>query len=34
MGYGAAIAVVLFFIMLGFIAYFLFQMWLDEKGSR
>tara|TARA_X000000368_G_scaffold98787_1_gene76087 strand:+ start:1128 stop:2069 length:942 start_codon:yes stop_codon:yes gene_type:complete len=34
MGYGAAIAVVLFFIMLGFIAYFLFQMWHDEKGSR
>jgi multiple sugar transport system permease protein len=31
MGYGAAIAVVLFFIMLGFIAYFLYQMWRDEK---
>ncbi|NCX19283.1 MAG: sugar ABC transporter permease [Rhodobacteraceae bacterium] len=34
MGYGAAIAVVLFFIMLGFIAYFLYQMWRDEKEGR
>ena len=34
MGYGAAIAVVLFFIMLGFIAYFLFQMWRDEQEGR
>jgi len=34
MGYGAAIAVVLFFIMLGFIAYFLWSMYRDEKGAR
>lgn len=34
MGYGAAIAVVLFFIMLGFIAYFLWSMWRDEKEAR
>jgi multiple sugar transport system permease protein len=34
MGYGAAIAVVLFFIMLGFIAYFLYQIWRDEKEGR
>lgn len=34
MGYGAAIAVVLFFIMLGFIAYFLYSMWRDEKEGR
>ncbi|MCA1774274.1 MAG: sugar ABC transporter permease [Loktanella sp.] len=34
MGYGAAIAVVLFFIMLGFIVYFLWSMWQDEKGAR
>ncbi len=34
MGYGAAIAVVLFLIMLGFIAYFLYSMWQDEKGGR
>lgn len=34
MGYGAAIAVVLFFIMLGFIAYFLYSMWRDEQGAR
>jgi len=34
MGYGAAIAVVLFFIMLGFIAYFLWSMYQDEKGGR
>lgn len=31
MGYGAAIAVVLFFIMLGFIVYFLWSMYQDEK---
>ena len=34
MGYGAAIAVVLFFIMLVFIAYFLWSMWRDEKEAR
>jgi len=34
MGYGAAIAVVLFFIMLIFIAYFLWSMYHDEKGPR
>jgi multiple sugar transport system permease protein len=33
MGYGAAIAVVLFFIMLGFIGYFLWSMYEDEKGA-
>ena len=33
MGYGAAIAVVLFLIMLGFIAYFLWSMYRDERGS-
>jgi len=32
MGYGAAIAVVLFLIMLVFIAYFLWSMWREEKG--
>jgi multiple sugar transport system permease protein len=32
MGYGAAIAVVLFLIMLLFIAYFLFSMYKEEKG--
>ncbi|WP_300061171.1 carbohydrate ABC transporter permease [uncultured Roseobacter sp.] len=32
MGYGAAIAVVLFLIMLVFIAYFLWSMWAEEKG--
>lgn len=32
MGYGAAIAVVLFLIMLIFIAYFLWSMWKEEKG--
>ncbi|WP_246036016.1 carbohydrate ABC transporter permease [Aliishimia ponticola] len=32
MGYGAAIAVVLFLIMLCFIAYFLWSMWREEKG--
>ena len=34
MGYGAAIAVVLFLIMLCFIAYFLYSMYRDEKGAR
>lgn len=34
MGYGSAIAVVLFFIMLGFIVYFLWSMYQDEKGDR
>jgi len=34
MGYGAAIAVVLFFIMLFFITYFLWSMYRDEKGAR
>lgn len=34
MGYGAAIAVVLFLIMLVFIAYFLYSMWRDEQGAR
>jgi multiple sugar transport system permease protein len=34
MGYGAAIAVVLFFIMLIFITYFLWSMYQDEKGAR
>lgn len=33
MGYGAAIAVVLFLIMLCFIAYFLWSMYRDEKGQ-
>lgn len=32
MGYGAAIAVVLFLIMLIYIAYFLFKMYRDERG--
>ncbi|MFQ6551375.1 carbohydrate ABC transporter permease [Aestuariibius insulae] len=32
MGYGAAIAVVLFLIMLLFIAYFLWSMWREERG--
>jgi len=32
MGYGAAIAVVLFLIMLCFIAYFLYSMYQEEKG--
>ncbi|WP_299405344.1 carbohydrate ABC transporter permease [uncultured Roseobacter sp.] len=32
MGYGAAIAVILFLIMLIFIAYFLWSMWREEKG--
>lgn len=34
MGYGAAIAVVLFGLMLVFIAYFLWSMYRDEKGAR
>ncbi|WP_298436197.1 carbohydrate ABC transporter permease [uncultured Jannaschia sp.] len=34
MGYGAAIAVVLFLIMLCFIAYFLWSMWRDERSPR
>jgi len=34
MGYGAAIAVVLFLIMLCFIAYFLWSMHAEEKGGR
>ncbi|NKX45501.1 carbohydrate ABC transporter permease [Roseibacterium persicicum] len=34
MGYGSAIAVVLFLIMLVFIAYFLWQMWRDERTAR
>ena len=34
MGYGAAIAVILFLIMLVFIAYFLWRMYQDEKGAR
>lgn len=34
MGYGAAIAVVLFFIMLGFIVYFLYSMWRDEQEAH
>ena len=33
MGYGAAIAVVLFLIMLGFIAYFLWSMHRQERGG-
>ncbi|WP_199537782.1 carbohydrate ABC transporter permease [Phaeobacter inhibens] len=34
MGYGAAIAVVLFLIMLCFIAYFLWSIYQDDKGGR
>ena len=34
MGYGSAIAVVLFLLMLIFIAYFLWSMWRDEKAAR
>jgi multiple sugar transport system permease protein len=34
MGYGASIAVVLFLIMLVFIAYFLWSMWREERGGR
>ena len=33
-GYAAAVAVILFFIMLVFIAYFLWSMYQDEKGAR
>ena len=34
MGYGAAIAVILFLIMLLFIGYFLFRMYQDEKAGH
>ena len=34
MGYGAAIAVILFLIILVFISYFLWRMYQDEKGER
>ncbi len=34
MGYGAAIAVMLFLIMLVFISYFLWRMYQDEKGGH
>jgi multiple sugar transport system permease protein len=34
MGYGSAIAVVLFLIMFVFIAYFLWSMWRDEREAR
>ena len=34
MGYGSAIAVVLFLLMLLFIVYFLYSMWRDERGAR
>ena len=34
MGYGSAIAVVLFLLMLVFIAYFLWSMWRDERAAR
>lgn len=34
MGYGAAISVILFLIMLFFIAYFLWRMYQDEKEAR
>ena len=34
MGYGAAIAVILFLIMLVFISYFLWRMYQDEKGGH
>ena len=34
MGYGSAIAVVLFLIMLVYIAFFLFRMWRDEQEAR
>ena len=33
-GYGSAIATVLFLIMLVYISYFLYRMWLDERGTR
>ena len=32
MGYGAAIAVILFLIMLVYIAFFLWRMWREERG--
>ncbi|NBD29907.1 MAG: ABC transporter permease subunit [Alphaproteobacteria bacterium] len=34
MGYGSAIAVILFLIMLIFIGYFLWSMWRDERDAR
>jgi len=34
MGYGSAIAVILFLIMLVFIGYFLWTMWRDEREAR
>ena len=34
MGYGSAIAVILFLIMLIFISYFLWTMWRDERAAR
>ena len=34
MGYGSAIAVILFAIMMVFIGYFLWTMWRDERGAR
>ncbi|MEL6297998.1 MAG: sugar ABC transporter permease [Pseudomonadota bacterium] len=34
MGYGSAIATVLFLIMLVFISYFLYAMWRDEREAR
>ncbi|MFZ8971881.1 MAG: sugar ABC transporter permease, partial [Paracoccaceae bacterium] len=34
MGYGSAIAVVLFLIMLVFIIYFLWSMYRDERAAR
>ncbi|MDR9428415.1 MAG: sugar ABC transporter permease [Salibaculum sp.] len=34
MGYGSAIAVILFLIMLVFISYFLWTMWRDERAAR
>ncbi len=34
MGYGSAIATVLFLIMLVYISYFLYRMYQDEKGGR
>ncbi|MEM6728727.1 MAG: sugar ABC transporter permease, partial [Pseudomonadota bacterium] len=33
-GYGSAVAVVLFAIMLIYISYFLWRMYQDEKGTR
>ncbi|HKL69169.1 sugar ABC transporter permease [Salibaculum sp.] len=34
MGYGSAIAVILFLIMLVFISYFLWSMWREERAAR